>query len=843
MADDTQPANPIWHTLPAPLRALGEMKAFHLWRLEERVRRHDGVVLMAKVPKDLQGHTRRSNSARGLATWAEAAAALRGLMEGPWKGAVCGIGIATAFMGDASVVDLDACLGEDGQVLAWADPIVDRAERAGAYVERSPSRRGLHIIGNGIMAEAKSCKVVWHPGVEAQPGGKRPAAEVFHGSNHYVTLTGDWFSPSDEDPDALAADLGPLIDQLVREAGAQHGSRLQRAQGWQEGGGTALAGLPCLISEEGLERLLAAVPCGPEVMGDHDEAVAVYCRLAFVIGERWQEMRPTLVEWGLEYDGDETWLEDLLDRIEAHGVRVGHADALLAWVKRVAPDDVAVAMAREINEARVALDYAGVAAEGQGGGEAGSGGPEAVEEAGINPVATTMQREAARAVAAALSGRLRYLVERDMWVTCFEGRWRQGMDADAHSLIAREIDKHAALHGKTVSMQRKLLSWEWYRGVLNMLRQEKSIAMSYATWDADPWLLATPDGVVDLRKGTMRPARPDDYMLLATEVSPAPEGAQAPLFLRFLGIAFRGDQDMLRYVQQLFGLALVGQSVEQFLMILYGSGGTGKSTLARVMMSVLGDYASVVPSTVLLKGTSHVHPEVMMPLKGRRLCVINELPPRATFDVEKLKMLTGGDEISARDIREKRTTWKATHTLMLVCNGLPDAEGDDAVRRRMQVVPMNTPPEKPDSGLFDYLQHERPQILRWALDGLQDYLQCGQGVAVPEQVREAVEEYMSVADPLGHWASVELKFTGSPDDAVMSSVLLARFKAITAARQINLRGVSDTHWHRRLALLLGRDKRATYTGTLRVAGVRGRGWRGVRLECGEWGASDEDTMD
>ena len=104
-------------------------------------------------------------------------------------------------------------------------------------------------------------------------------------------------------------------------------------------------------------------------------------------------------------------------------------------------------------------------------------------------------------------------------------------------------------------------------------------------------------------------------------------GTAAPAWERFLDHAFRGDRETIRFARQLWGVVLVGLTLEQMLMVIYGSGGTGKSTMARVIMGVLGDYATMVTSTVLLKKTGSVHPEMMMPLKGRRLGVISEMPP------------------------------------------------------------------------------------------------------------------------------------------------------------------------------------------------------------------------
>ena len=60
-------------------------------------------------------------------------------------------------------------------------------------------------------------------------------------------------------------------------------------------------------------------------------------------------------------------------------------------------------------------------------------------------------------------------------------------------------------------------------------------------WDADPWLLSTPDGVVELRTGRRRRNNPGDHMTKIAAVGP---GGDCPRFLGFLDKITGGDAEL-----------------------------------------------------------------------------------------------------------------------------------------------------------------------------------------------------------------------------------------------------------------------------------------------------------
>ena len=125
-----------------------------------------------------------------------------------------------------------------------------------------------------------------------------------------------------------------------------------------------------------------------------------------------------------------------------------------------------------------------------------------------------------------------------------------------------------------------------------------------------PWLLNCANGIVDLRTGELLPHDPQLYLtkIVPHDYVPAAEAA-SPLWNQFLATIFANNEKMIRFVQRLFGSALVGQVVEHILPIFYGKGANGKSVLVETMLHVFGDdYGCKAASDLLLAKRNDSHP-------------------------------------------------------------------------------------------------------------------------------------------------------------------------------------------------------------------------------------------
>lgn len=53
---------------------------------------------------------------------------------------------------------------------------------------------------------------------------------------------------------------------------------------------------------------------------------------------------------------------------------------------------------------------------------------------------------------------------------------------------------------------------------------------------------------------------------------------------------FHNDYELIRFVQKAMGYSLSGDTSEQCMFILWGTGANGKSTFLNVLQNLFGDY-------------------------------------------------------------------------------------------------------------------------------------------------------------------------------------------------------------------------------------------------------------
>jgi putative DNA primase/helicase len=103
-------------------------------------------------------------------------------------------------------------------------------------------------------------------------------------------------------------------------------------------------------------------------------------------------------------------------------------------------------------------------------------------------------------------------------------------------------------------------------------------------------------------------------------------------------------------------------------------------------------------------------------------------------------------------MRQDFFTFQPTFKLFIAGNHRPGLSGvDEAIRRRMHLVPFNvTIPEKDrDLELPEKLKAEWPGILAWMLDGCLTWQ--ADGLDPPESVRAATEKYLAAEDTFERW--------------------------------------------------------------------------------------------
>lgn len=277
------------------------------------------------------------------------------------------------------------------------------------------------------------------------------------------------------------------------------------------------------------------------------------------------------------------------------------------------------------------------------------------------------------------------------------------------------------------------------------------IAVRSDVWDTEPHVVGTPHGVFDLDDG-VEVARGQAHMVSRKLGARIGHPRDCPRWLRFLLEVARGDQAVVDYLQRWCGYCLSGYTTEHACMFVHGPGGNGKSVFVETLKAAFGEYARTMPMDSLMDSDGGRHPSDIAMLAGARLAVATETQEGRRWDEARLKSLTGGDRISARFMRQDWFEFQPCFKLLIVGNHAPQVQSvDDALRRRLHIVPFTLKPEKPDPDLASTLLGELKGILGWCLEGFAQWRKLG--LAPPESVLAATNEYFDDQDSMGTFLS------------------------------------------------------------------------------------------
>lgn len=283
------------------------------------------------------------------------------------------------------------------------------------------------------------------------------------------------------------------------------------------------------------------------------------------------------------------------------------------------------------------------------------------------------------------------------------------------------------------------------------------LEISVGDLDRDGFLLNTPDGTYYLPDGMegRRDHRPEDYITKMTAAAPGDEGKA--VWLDALDTIFCKDKTLIRYVQQIVGMAAVGKVYLESLIIAYGEGRNGKSTFWNAIARVLGTYSGNMSADTLTVGCKrNVKPE-LAEAKGKRLLIAAELEEGVRLNTSVVKQMCSTDEIFAEKKYKDPFSFIPSHTLVLYTNHLPRVGANDpGTWRRLLVIPFYA---KIDGGgdvknYADYLVSEAaPAIMAWIMEGAKEAIRQNFHIPSPACVEDAIKSYREDNDWLGHFLS------------------------------------------------------------------------------------------
>lgn len=376
--------------------------------------------------------------------------------------------------------------------------------------------------------------------------------------------------------------------------------------------------------------------------------------------------------------------------------------------------------------------------------------------------------------------------------------------------IKGEDDPKAELAKKLWSHVGRSSYKDKIRAMAEMAKSEKGMTVRLSELDADPWLLGVQNGVLDLRTGKLLAPSPIQMVTKRCNVA-YDSNASTEIFQNFVERIQQQKPEMVKFMQRMAGYILTGEVSAHCFFFFFGNGRNGKTTLAELLYWMMGTYATVLPKETLMlakRDPGAAAPDLML-LKGCRFALTAELEDGSRFDESRIKMLTGGDTMTARNPYGLFASWSPTAKLVIVGNHKPIISGNDrGIWSRVRLVPFDEKfvGDECDPDLPNKLKTFGSGLLNWALEGLAEY-KAG-GLRPPQEVLSAGADYQSDMDIIGQWMDEHV--TEDANDSTRTQNLFNSYR--TWAR--------DSGWHRPMTRQ-GFGRRLSEKGVLLEKGTDG----------------------
>ena len=232
----------------------------------------------------------------------------------------------------------------------------------------------------------------------------------------------------------------------------------------------------------------------------------------------------------------------------------------------------------------------------------------------------------ARRFSASFPHKARYCGTWDRWLVWADNRWIVSAGPEIEAIAKEKVKVHWAnlgINGTDREGAKEAIRFAKYsssaaglRNMLHVARSEEGIPIAPNKLDADPWLLNCENGTLNLRTGELRKHRRDD---LITKLCPTPfnPAAECPTLLATLNTIMGGNADLIGFIQRSLGMSLTGVIRDHVLLVCYGTGANGKSTLMNAFLDVIGDYGMKAPLGMLMAKRNESHPTDQADLAGR----------------------------------------------------------------------------------------------------------------------------------------------------------------------------------------------------------------------------------
>jgi P4 family phage/plasmid primase-like protien len=290
-------------------------------------------------------------------------------------------------------------------------------------------------------------------------------------------------------------------------------------------------------------------------------------------------------------------------------------------------------------------------------------------------------------------------------------------------------------------------------------------------FDTDPWLLNTPDGIVDLRTGNTL----EHGMLMRQQTSVTPNFCAfadyryfCPRWLEYLEFISDERDWVISLLQRWGGSNLVGALFDVYFLFIHGKPGTGKTVFLDVLLRLMHLYAKPVSKTFFMRMLDKRTFELDKTFH-KRAVFSDEVPKGSTWDEMMLLSMLNGSELAAEGKGKDFRSFRSIASITITGNYRPafvTSAEEGGLDRRLLVLEVHKKIADfmPDNTRFaeEIVHEEGSAILAWFIQGAMEGWQSLEhtGSFMGDTVKEALvtaKTYRRDANPFLQWIKEDME--------------------------------------------------------------------------------------
>jgi phage/plasmid-associated DNA primase len=323
---------------------------------------------------------------------------------------------------------------------------------------------------------------------------------------------------------------------------------------------------------------------------------------------------------------------------------------------------------------------------------------------------------------------------------------------------------------------------------LKKIQMKKNIIETYKecgvrndiNFDDKWWLFAFNNLVYDMKDGTFREHKYDDYISMTCGYDwREPTKEEINTVNELINKIMPIEEERESFLQ-ILSTGIDGRCLEKFI-IFNGNGRNGKGLIDDLFLLLLGDYGMIGNNSILFENSKTGSNPEKANIHKKRYVVFREPPERQKFENSIIKELTGGGLFSARGHHESDTEKELNLTMIVECNKKPlfsEEPKESEIQRIIDIYFRSTfvtDTEKvdPDNYIFlanqEYKTKEFQHKHKFALFHIlisehKKYLNNNSTLKLSKSIVERTYTYLELSCNILQWFKENFKYTKNKKD-------------------------------------------------------------------------------